>query len=468
MLSGALAKSLVKNYNITPVAARKQISRASAPVRKLRNISFDNNQKFIYLDEHFNSDIFFNKLLESIETDSKAYWHFIKAVKNHSGFLTLDQLAAFSSSPIKPLRGHRSSEKIINDLLFTKILLEYQDDIVQINPLIESSSSYARYRAFEIAKKAVLNDFYDWARKINLVSFNKGKLLTNKPEFYKFQWCFTAPSYVQGLSRNKTAPGFLIADIFLGKQLSLDDVDFFLSKIHILRQGARISPFLPVLIMEGTENDAFAKLKSEGVLLGFIDKLFGSEYYQMLRSLVNIIENATTVIIQNPDQYFQLLETLSKLEGKASNLRGDVFELAVGYYYSQYSQYIEVNKSIEERESGKRKEIDVFVKLPQNELRIIECKGYNYPLDEPFVKKWLTENIPLIRKWIINQDHLKDRNLIFELWSTGGFEINALKMLVKSANNTRRYDIRYYGKTEILGLAKGHKNLERIVSNYFN
>lgn len=282
------------------------------------------------------------------------------------------------------------------------MLLDNGDGLYQINPVIDTLQNYTRFKALTIAKKAIMNDFYDWARKINLVSYNSGKLLEQVPEFHKFQWSFTAPSYINGLQKGPK-PGFVVADVILGKQLLEDDIEYFLAKINVISQSKKHSPFIPVLLVEGVEEKAFLRLKSAGVVLGFIDKLFGKKYLETLRSLVTIVENASAIITKNPDKYFEFVEALTKLEGKASNLKGDVFELAVGYYYSQLAPYIEINKLVTEHESGKRKEIDVYVKY-QNEARFVECKGYNYLLPKDYVVKWLSDNIPTIRKWALSQD----------------------------------------------------------------
>jgi hypothetical protein len=56
-------------------------------------------------------------------------------------------------------------------------------------------------------------------------------ILSDIPEFYKLQWCFSAPSYINGIQKNKTSPGFVVADILLGKQLGEEDIEFILKKL---------------------------------------------------------------------------------------------------------------------------------------------------------------------------------------------------------------------------------------------
>ena len=55
MLSGALANRLERKYAISNTAARKAISRAKAPVQKLKAFPFNKNQVFCYLEEQYHS-----------------------------------------------------------------------------------------------------------------------------------------------------------------------------------------------------------------------------------------------------------------------------------------------------------------------------------------------------------------------------------------------------------------------------
>lgn len=456
MVSGVLKEKLVKTFEMKDSAARKAISRANFPVNKLNNISFNNNQKFIYLKDQYNSDLYFKNLLNSIREHAKAYYYFINSVKYHNGFIDKRQLPAYTSSTIKKLKGHRSAESIFNDLCKLDIIINYKDNVYKLNSIIYDEENYSRFKAVEMGKKFVMSDFEDWAKKINLISYNDAKLLNNTPEFYKFQWSFTAPSYVNGL-REKNKPGFIVADILISKPVDISDIDYFISKINILKQSKGISSFIPFLITEGLKETAFKKIKSEGVVLGLLDKLFGDKYIETLKSLINVMENASAIISQNPDKYFELMDKLSEIEGKSINLRGDLFELAVGYYYSNFAQYIEINKCIRNKRSGKRKEIDVFVIYSPSEIKIIECKGYNYPLDYDYVEKWITDNVPTIRKWILDQDEYQNKNLTFEIWSTGGFEKSAEQLLEKRSKNTKKYKIKYLTGENIFEKAKEGK-----------
>lgn len=467
MLSGKVADYLMDNFSVSDMAARKIISRAKAPVRKLNNVVFKNNQKFLYLDSHFGRPNFWDALIEDMRDSSKAYYYFVNAIINSNGFISINELPAYSSSPIQPLKGHKPADAIIGDLIRVGLLLDNDDGILQLNKQVDAPQDYSRFKSLELAKKLVMSDFYDWARKINLVAYGSAKLLDQTPEFGKLQWNYTAPSYINGLRKGST-PGFLVADIILGKEVLEEDIDYFMGKINIIRKMKNHVPFIPIFISERLDKKAFDRLKNDGVVLGFIDSLFGKGYLENLKSLMNVVEHAAAVIKKNPGKYFETMENVLKLEGKANNLKGDVFELAVGCYYAQTAPYIEINKLIYEFESGKRKEIDVFVK-GASEVKFVECKGYNRTLDEAYVTKWLNENIPIIRKWALSQDEYKNKKMAFELWSTGGFEDSAKEKLKISSLKTKKYSIEYFEKKEIIDKARStnNANLKRIMEKYF-
>lgn len=59
MLSGELAVCLQDTHGISNESARKIISRSAAPISKMKNISFERNQRYIYLQEQYNTEQYF-------------------------------------------------------------------------------------------------------------------------------------------------------------------------------------------------------------------------------------------------------------------------------------------------------------------------------------------------------------------------------------------------------------------------
>ncbi|UKI18491.1 MAG: hypothetical protein L6V80_03100 [Bacteroidales bacterium] len=90
---------------------------------------------------------------------------------------------------------------------------------------------------------------------------------------------------------------------------------------------------------------------------------------------MNLMENAGAILKTNPEQYLSLLANIEKLAiGKTNNLKGDLFEMTVGYYHGQICQSLEIGKNVYYEQE--HREIDVFA-LYQNKVVVAECKGYN-------------------------------------------------------------------------------------------
>lgn len=66
MLSGKAAHLLEKEYSLSNSAARQILSRAKVPVRKISALSFENRQKFLYLEEQYETPIYHENLLSAI------------------------------------------------------------------------------------------------------------------------------------------------------------------------------------------------------------------------------------------------------------------------------------------------------------------------------------------------------------------------------------------------------------------
>jgi hypothetical protein len=472
MISSDLANELVKSHSINHITARKRISRSIAPINKI-NLGFENNQSFIFLSDQFGTEKYWKVLTKNLMLYSKAYYSFINSIIFHFGFINKSQISAYSFSPIKKLKRHLNASNIINNLQKHDIIQNVDEDIFQLNSNLFKQNNFHRFRAIEIAKNQVIIDFLHWARTMNLISYNTGECLNERAEFCKFQWGFTSPSYINGITEfkdGKIKPGFIVADILIGRKLREIDIEFFISKIATIKQQKKASAFIPFLICDNIENSAFKKVKSKGIVIGFIEELFGSTYSKTLQLLIDTITDATKVVTSDPNQFLDLIKKLSALEGKFGNIKGDMFELVVGYFYSIENKPIVISKSIKERESEKSVEIDVFVNATR-QLRIVECKGLKSPLGLEYVEYWLNDRVPVIRKWILSQDDYKSKEVIFEIWSTSGFEDNALHLLQSQSNSIKpsKYKVKFFDKPAIVKKFKETKNtkLQEVLKQYY-
>lgn len=128
--------------------------------------------------------------------------------------------------------------------------------------------------------------------------------------------------------------------------------------------------------------------------------MFGDTYKDLLNSLTNLVTNAGAILKKNPEAYLDLIIKLNKLvDGKTNNLRGDLFELAFGYYQGRVCKSIDIGKVINYQ--GLQREIDVFG-LTEDKVFISECKGDNHKVSKEEVEIWLGQKVPVIRKWLLD------------------------------------------------------------------
>jgi hypothetical protein len=465
-LSSVLISEL-KSENLSDEAIRKRISRLKPPITKMSGF-FQDNQSLFYLQEQYLKPEFFEGLLNSIKTDAKHYNSILETIKFHHGYLEKNQIASFVSSPVKNLIGHKNVASIIEGLISLE-LIKLEGDYYKLTVYSDGdvNDNFRYHKGVELAKETILSQFYSWARNIGLVSYDSGSFHT---EFSKFQWGFVAPSYVTGIlkseSNKKTIPAFVVADVLIGNAVRIKDVEFFIKKVEITKI-LKISNFLPFLIVSGVSEDALKLLKSKGIIVAFIDRMFGSEYEELLKSLITTVTNAGAILKNNPEVYINLIFQLNKLvDGKTNNLRGDLFELAVGYYHSNKCQSLDVGKKV--IFDGQSAEIDVFA-IYHNEIRIAECKGVKYKIGQDYTDRWLGNRLPLFYNWIKNIPEYRDRNIVFEFWATSGFEDDALLLLNERAAKTKKYQIEFYGQEQITAKVEESKSqkLIEIIREYF-
>jgi len=466
MLSGKLGE-LLQTEQVSSDAARKQISRANGRVKRKGGF-FINKQYFLYLYSQENTNEFYENLLLALKSSARRLYHVIHAITQNKGFMSEAELANYSCSPVKNLMGHKRIDTIMAHLIELNFIIhDPENKLYKLNKQVFDSEQLdiQKSKAIEVARSFIIDQFIDWARKIGLSSYNTGQA---NGEFAKFQWAYTSPSYAGTMpiaSKGKLLPGFIIADIFIQSKASEDDISFFLDKLAIIRAIKGLPRFIPFLIIDSASDEALAILKKQGVVVGFLDKLFGKGYSKMMQDLVTAVSNAGAILKKNPDQFFQLLAKIKALvEGKTNNLRGDLFEMAVGYYFSKTAQSIDVGKKI--WIETLLRELDVFAKY-EEKVVIIECKSSKTPMTEEEAQKWCSK-VTLLRQWLVSSDAYYDKRHVFELWSLGGFEENAKNTLEK-ASKAKKYNFIYFGKEEILARARQSNDQKflKILNEYF-
>ncbi len=470
MLSGELARRIEEEYSVSNNTARKMISRAKSPVQKQFKVSFDSNQKFIYLEEQYQSDKYHNSLFRAIKDSSQVNWICIQAFYAQSGFVSKAMLPSLVAAPVKNVKGHKRIDRVISDLIECDIIEEVDEETWGLTKWIPSfSNNYARSRGLEAIKRIIANDFKDWAAKNNLSSFGSGAVFSEKAEFGGFQWAYTAPSYVLPMyDVDNRKNGFIVADVVYGSKANKESVQFFLEKVHILRAHKRIRRFMPVLLLESADMETLQELKQNKVVVATLSNFFEPKYTEVLKDILESFSNSAAILAKNPDKIDKLLNQIVKTEGRFNGIVGDLFEIMVAYYYSRVgSFFFTMNKHIETSEARKN-EIDVLVNK-DGQTMIVECKATKSPIEKDFVEIWLGKNIPNIREWLLGSGRENADKQVFELWSLGGFTDDALKLLNVRANSTVKYKIVFLGRDDILKRFRDADllNLIKMVDQYY-
>lgn len=465
-LSGDLIRQL-KNEGASDEAIRKRISRLKPPVHKKKGF-FKDNQSFIFLDKQFETEEYYENLIIALKKAAKKYYSIIKAIEYHKGYIKKEHLASYTFSPILNLKTHKNYNNIISNLKDLNLITEEGNTYYVLSDKVSGNTNknFNYYKGVEFAKNTILTQFYDYARKIGLISYNAGRFHS---EFAKFQFNFVAPSYVTGITKYlseaaKIQPAFILVDVLIGNKTEEEEILFFINKIDIIKSQSS-SNFLPYLIVENISQSALKTLKEKGIIVGFINQLFGSEYQDLVKELINIITNSGAILNNNPQAFLKLLTQLNKLvDGKINNLKGDLFELVVGYYYSTISQRIDIGKKINFNNIDK--EIDV-VAYSQTLLVICECKAYKNMIDESTVKAWLSEKVPTIYKWA----KAYNNNILikFEFWSASGFTDEAKEYLLTQIKKAKKYSIDFIDERKIFDKAQelGIHKIKEIMREYF-
>lgn len=462
MLSGELARELAQSTGTAENTASQKVTR-SRDIQKIKGF-FVSQQALCYLEEHTDDGALYASLSQAMQDHGKKYWYCLNAIKKHGGIISQKYLECYTNYPVLPLKSHLPFKTIMQKFVSEKILI-YDGAYYMFSPKFEKqSTNYLSYNTIELIKEDILSNFESLAKNIGLISYNTGKTFT---EFGKFQWAFKGVSTVTGLMNN-SINGYLLADILIGHPIYENDVRFFIEKLKHIQSFKNASRIIPFLLVDDLDRDALLLLKQHGVVVGFINELFGQKYAETLKELITILNNAGASLKQTPEKYLDLLSELKKYnEGLANNIRGALFEFLVGHIHS-----ISSNSSVvigrEIYENGSRHEMDVFVIYP-DKIIIAECKAKKAKIDYDTVEKWTNTKLPAFKKWLNKQETLRDKPVEFEFWTTSNFDKDALEHLTHFQSRSTKTKISFLQSKEIRDYAKRMKNkkLKEAVEDFF-
>ena len=328
----------VQELNLEEDVARKRIQRLPDTIYRYKGMCFS-RQSILYHKDDWMIEGFTEAVVAVLRKYAKQHYVVIKALEMHGGYIPIDKLASYSMSPVELVKGHKSFNSVILDLKNLHLIGEGDTGYV----LYSDAVNQKRSKAKNLIHNVTLEHFNNWARNIGLISYNSTKYNSTCS---RYQFGLVAPSYVRTLTYKSTGgnivPAFVVADILIG-DLDQDAILFLTQKLSNMVGLNHNSKYLPFFITDSHDADIYRTLKEAGVIIGNVDELFGEQYSCTIKGILNLIENAGAILKTNPEQYLSLLANIEKLAiGKTNNLKGDLFEMTVGYYHSQLCQSLEI------------------------------------------------------------------------------------------------------------------------------
>lgn len=452
-ISSDLIAALVKDYKLTPAAARQRVSRSTA-IRKLAHLTFPRGARFLYFPSDYASPRFWQSLVQALLEHTTSCGGGLAALMARGGVMPVAHFSIACGAPVAQ-KGHVSASAAFNRLKDANLLRSF--DVPGIGECVElvqkslaQSSEVAAMRARLHTEELLLCAVKDWARDLGLVSYNTVSLrnLSGKqPKVGTFNWDLAAPSYLGPLmqwDKGKPKPGFLVCDALLGVNVSAKELRPFINKCKTLRSMPNIGRCLQIFVADGYEPEAFSLAKDAGAVPATTSTLFGVDVANALRQLTDVLKEAypREGTLEKVDEVFT---RLSHIEGAANNLRGALFEFMVAEIARLNSPHtsIQLNEILRD-EQGKSAEVDVLVYQHNQSVRFIECKGYKPggTIPDDMVKRWLEDRIPIIRR-VAEQDRAwHGCKLEFEFWTSGQLSVEAKAMFLAQTKKVRKFNLK--------------------------
>lgn len=294
MLSGKLAKLYECKYKVTNITARKAVSKAKKPVMRVDKLLFYKGQYFYCLESQYMTTKFYKNICRDL-LDNNVYKFYIRTIINHGGGISKEWLASYTASPIKNIKGHKSFNEVLDKLIEIKVIEELDEKHWKINKIICKFNASKMYN-IENTKRRVINDFVKWINKSSIGTEDINKMIDENAEVANFQWTCIVRSGIQtSYNEDCISPGFILVDIITGKVTNIEDVQFFLQKLNIIRylknHGDIIGDIFPIILVDELEKEAYEELKSNKVIIGNIDNFFSRGYTSLLMEVINLYSN---------------------------------------------------------------------------------------------------------------------------------------------------------------------------------
>ncbi|WP_424830562.1 hypothetical protein [Ruegeria sp.] len=481
-LSNKVADALAKRANISHVAARKRLSRAGGNVRKLTGVAFARNIRFMYLKDQYGSPIFWQNLADALIESKSALGYAILALCQSGGMVPVKQFPIVCGSPVLQSK-HLAAETVLQKLIEVRLVKTIlADGIGECVAFAQEEQYYvqavAELRARLFTEDILLAATSDWLRKLGLASYN---LVTTRkddilPKVGTFVWDLSAPSYINALIRfsrdGKPKPGFVICDVNLTENMTMDGAAPFIHKCKTLRGLRNVSPCIQIIIANRFDKAAFKALRTDGIIATTPALLFGEEIADALLELISVM-TAAAIASFDSVRFERLFRTLSKIEGTSIQLRGKLFEYLVADIVNRtLLGEVTINRHFKVAGKGET-EIDVLSVEQNRQITVIECKGYSPRaiIPDNLFERWLNRNVPVAYAYIKEHPEWKNLKITFEFWTSAPISEGMMTVFQNKQRNinTYRYSVRLRGPSEVWDACVNtrEKNLIQTYKNHF-
>lgn len=479
-LSSEVSDHLSKTLRISSDAARKRVSRLPEGVKRLGFITFPRRARFLYHEQQFGSELYWERLIAALLQTNSAYGYAIAGLRLRSGFVPEAHFKVICGAPVRQAK-HLSPDTIFERLEKTGLLQRI--DVPGLGFCISLAQYDGHYdelalrvRARLIAEQVLLAAIRDWVRKLGLVSYERVAMRdgASVPMVGTFAWDMTAPSYLGPMSRigrdGAVKPGFLACDVLLQKDVDEAGIAPFVRKCLTLRKLRNVGPCLQMFVAERYSNEAFLALKRNGIIPATPRGLFGDEVAEALLQITSVLLEAARQAI-DPVKLDGLFKRLGKIEGAAIQLRGTLLEFMAAGYFSRLVDHVWMNRIF--KIEGQSAEADVVAVAEGESVTFVECKGYSpyATIPDALVEKWLQKSIPIFYKAALAHPDWKRLDIKFEFWATGQLSPEAEALFTKAVATIKksRYEVQLLRAEDILTKLKSPRDLSLAVAlrNHF-
>lgn len=114
-LSSEIVLELVK-VGSTPEAARQRVSRAKLPVKRLRGVGFPNRERFLFLEDQFNTPRYRESLSAALERSGSAFGRALHGLRIRGGSMPSWQFPIASGLPVSNAKGQLLHSLVVEKL----------------------------------------------------------------------------------------------------------------------------------------------------------------------------------------------------------------------------------------------------------------------------------------------------------------------------------------------------------------